>query len=142
MVTGKILQAHGWPPGKVIGLAKAIATRLEASGLKQEAILSRLDAVRASPGSYVDDPMMGNLAHAWLLRQANKPAEREELREQPLDYAVWGQDQIDPAALTQMENALRLPVATAGALMPDAHVGYGLPIGGVLATANAVIPFA
>src|SRR5262249_61394218 len=26
--------------------------------------------------------------------------------------------------------------------MPDAHVGYGLPIGGVLATDNAVIPFA
>src|SRR6185503_3307728 len=30
----------------------------------------------------------------------------------------------------------------AGALMPDAHVGYGLPIGGVLATHNAVIPYA
>jgi tRNA-splicing ligase RtcB len=26
--------------------------------------------------------------------------------------------------------------------MPDAHVGYGLPIGGVLATSNAVIPYA
>lgn len=26
--------------------------------------------------------------------------------------------------------------------MPDAHVGYGLPIGGVLATENAVIPYA
>jgi tRNA-splicing ligase RtcB len=26
--------------------------------------------------------------------------------------------------------------------MPDAHTGYGLPIGGVLATENAVIPFA
>jgi tRNA-splicing ligase RtcB len=29
-----------------------------------------------------------------------------------------------------------------GALMPDAHQGYGLPIGGVLATENAVIPYA
>ena len=26
--------------------------------------------------------------------------------------------------------------------MPDAHVGYGLPIGGVLATRGAVIPYA
>ena len=26
--------------------------------------------------------------------------------------------------------------------MPDAHLGYGLPIGGVLATENAVIPYA
>jgi len=42
----------------------------------------------------------------------------------------------------QMERACLLPVAVAGALMPDAHVGYGLPIGGVLATDNAVIPYA
>jgi tRNA-splicing ligase RtcB len=42
----------------------------------------------------------------------------------------------------QMENACLLPVSVAGALMPDAHVGYGLPIGGVLATDNAVIPYA
>ena len=41
-----------------------------------------------------------------------------------------------------MENACRLPVAVAGALMPDAHQGYGLPIGGVLATDDAVIPYA
>ena len=41
-----------------------------------------------------------------------------------------------------MRNACALPVAVAGALMPDAHVGYGLPIGGVLATDNAVIPYA
>jgi tRNA-splicing ligase RtcB len=34
-----------------------------------------------------------------------------------------------------------LPIAKAGALMPDAHQGYGLPIGGVLATENAVIPY-
>src|SRR5512133_2140596 len=42
----------------------------------------------------------------------------------------------------QMGKACLLPVAVAGALMPDAHQGYGLPIGGVLATENAVIPYA
>jgi len=41
-----------------------------------------------------------------------------------------------------METALRLPVAEGGALMADAHVGYGLPIGGVLAVREAVIPWA
>src|SRR5256885_4898405 len=43
-----------------------------------------------------------------------------------------------------MDRACLLPaaVAVAGALMADAHVGYGLPIGGVLATDNAVIPYA
>ena len=33
-------------------------------------------------------------------------------------------------------------MAAAAALMPDAHVGYGLPIGGVLALEGAVIPYA
>ena len=56
-------------------------------------------------------------------------------------YAIWGKD-IEPEATAQMDNAVSLPVAVRGALMPDAHVGYGLPIGGVLATDNAVIPYA
>lgn len=64
------------------------------------------------------------------------------LRDTPLPYRVWGREYIDPEACKQMDAALRLTVSVAGALMPDAHVGYGLPIGGVLATENAVIPYA
>jgi tRNA-splicing ligase RtcB len=42
-----------------------------------------------------------------------------------------------------MEMAMRLPVTVAGALMPDGCAGYGLPIGGVLATkSDVVIPYA
>lgn len=59
----------------------------------------------------------------------------------PAPYRRWGND-LDPKSIEQMENACRLPVSVAGAIMPDAHVGYGLPIGGVLATDNAVIPYA
>lgn len=44
--------------------------------------------------------------------------------------------------MDQMRRACDLPIAVRGALMPDAHLGYGLPIGGVLATNNAVIPYA
>lgn len=55
-------------------------------------------------------------------------------------YKTWGSD-IDTEAVAQMDAAINLPIAVAGALMPDAHVGYGLPIGGVLATDNAVIPY-
>ncbi|MCA9889417.1 MAG: RtcB family protein [Anaerolineae bacterium] len=65
-----------------------------------------------------------------------------ELRDQPVEYHIWGREYIDDASVDQLESAARLPVAVAGALMPDAHVGYGLPIGGVLATENAVIPYA
>ena len=62
-------------------------------------------------------------------------------RTHPAPYRRWGND-LEPESVRQMENACRLPVAVRGALMPDAHVGYGLPIGGVLATRNAVVPYA
>jgi len=66
----------------------------------------------------------------------------EDLRSAPLEYRVWGADQIDQESRNQMDAAMRLPISVAGALMPDAHVGYGLPIGGVLAVEGAVIPYA
>lgn len=60
----------------------------------------------------------------------------------PAPYKIWGEGQIDMGAIEQLRNACRLPVSVQGALMPDAHVGYGLPIGGVLATVGTVIPYA
>ena len=61
-----------------------------------------------------------------------------------IDHAPWRQwgEDIDDAAIQQMRDGASLPVAVAGALMPDAHRGYGLPIGGVLATEGSVIPYA
>src|SRR3954471_20178436 len=56
-------------------------------------------------------------------------------------YQIWGGN-LEPDAVRQLTNACKLPVAVSAALMPDAHVGYGLPIGGVLATEEAVIPYA
>jgi tRNA-splicing ligase RtcB len=58
-----------------------------------------------------------------------------------LPFKMYGASQIEVGAIKQMETAMRLPVTAGGALMPDAHQGYGLPIGGVLATKNAIIPY-
>ena len=58
-----------------------------------------------------------------------------------LNFNVFGSEGIEQGAMHQMYTAAKLPIAVAGALMPDAHHGYGLPIGGVLATENAVIPY-
>lgn len=143
MMTGKILKNAGWPEGKVIGLAKAAALHLENEGLEREAVLSALEAVRVAPGDFLGDPIYGDLARETLRRQAAEVSKVEDtLREQPLAFESWGAEGIDEGARTQMNNAMRLPVAVAGALMPDAHVGYGLPIGGVLATRDTVIPYA
>lgn len=56
-------------------------------------------------------------------------------------YRIWGGN-LDIEAVRQMDEACSLPISIKGALMPDAHKGYGLPIGGVLAVDNAVIPYA
>ncbi len=56
-------------------------------------------------------------------------------------WRQWGVG-LEASAVEQMRAAAALPVAVRGALMADAHPGFGLPIGGVLATENAVIPYA
>lgn len=78
-----------------------------------------------------------------LETKEKQPATEYELRTGPLPYAVFGREHIEEGALLQMQTAASLPISVAGALMPDAHQGYGLPIGGVLATdVNSIIPFA
>ncbi len=143
VISGKILKLNGWPEGPMIRLAKEAAQRLWEAGLDRDAILERLDAVRAAPSAFVTDGEVGELARELIAQSARATQGRDEdLRASPLGYRIWGKEFIDPGALAQMDNALRLPVSVAGALMPDAHVGYGLPIGGVLATEGTVIPYA
>ena len=47
---------------------------------------------------------------------------------------------IEYGAFAQLQLALRLPIADCGALMPDAHQGYALPIGGVFRAYRSVSP--
>jgi len=63
-----------------------------------------------------------------------------DLLDEPLGYKTYGSKYIETLAKQQMNLAMRLPITLAGALMPDAHAGYGLPIGGVLATDHAGYP--
>lgn len=88
----------------------------------------------ADPSAYFKDRLRAPLARA-LYRPAFTPR---------ADLAPWRQwgDDLEAHAVRQMANACALPVAIAGALMPDAHPGYGLPIGGVFATENPVILYA
>jgi tRNA-splicing ligase RtcB len=50
-------------------------------------------------------------------------------------------DELEIGALKQASNLSKLPFAFKHiALMPDCHLGYGMPIGGVLATKDVIIP--
>jgi len=50
-------------------------------------------------------------------------------------------DEIEDGALSQAKNLANLPfVYKHVAIMPDAHQGYGMPIGGVIATKGVIIP--
>ena len=141
-LTGKILKYHNWPDGKIIGLAKDAGNQLMEQGLDRESALAQLDAVRNNPGNFLANATLADLARECIRMNQKDEVSPNELRESPLPFPIWGRDQIDPEAIKQMENSMRLPVTVTGALMPDAHVGYGLPIGGVLATENTVIPYA
>jgi tRNA-splicing ligase RtcB len=57
-----------------------------------------------------------------------------------IDYKTWGADGIDEPSHTQMRDACALPVTRAAALMPDAHLGYGVPIGAVVGLEDALSP--
>lgn len=76
------------------------------------------------------------------MRRRHRKTEQVLQLQDPAPHKVWGAELIDPAALDQMRAACQLPITVSAAQMPDGHVGYGLPIGGVLATRNAVIPYA
>lgn len=104
------------------------------AGRDRSQLAAEVEAVVRDPAAFVDDPLKGEFAR--VLQRCERP-----LRDAPAAWRQWGQD-LEPEAVNQMGRACQLPVAVAGALMPDAHVGYGLPIGGVLATQDAVIPYA
>ena len=142
MITGKDLIERGWHQGRAIGLALDAAKKLRASGLDETQILRQLEKVREDPTADAHGALVPLARELGSIRAAEKVRESEKLYGEALPYDVWGEDLIEPNTVAQMEGAMRLPVSVGGALMPDAHLGYGLPVGGVLATEGAVIPWA
>lgn len=108
--------------------------------LSKEEALEVLRAILQSPNEYANDPVLNKIAEALLPKPSPEGAEIP-LNAEGVHFNVFGSEFIEPGAVNQMHQAAKLPVSVAGALMPDAHQGYGLPIGGVLATHNAVIPY-
>lgn len=127
----------GIPHGEPLKLAVRSCARAAAAGMNRDAIRDAIHGLIANPSGYLADPAFDRLAAALI----EKPAVAFIERPEPARWKNWGIG-LEAESIAQMERACRLPVSVAGALMPDAHVGYGLPIGGVLATEKVVIPYA
>lgn len=135
---GKDLIKMGFKPGPSVGVALLLIPKA-AEQLNPHQIERELKAVLDDPISNAAHPQFAELAR--VLREQAAAQQTFVERAEPAPYRIWGEG-LEAGALDQMRHSVRLPVAVQGALMPDAHVGYGLPIGGVLATENAVIPYA
>ncbi|MCD2423289.1 RtcB family protein [Niabella pedocola] len=140
-ITGKELRQLGYPEGPVISITMNLVQKHYKYASK-DAVFTILKTVLQTPSDFVSDAVLAPVA-AQLL----PPPPKEEdgtavsLNQSGIAFNIFGREHIEEGALAQMYTAAKLPVSVAGALMPDAHYGYGLPIGGVLATRNAVIPY-
>lgn len=139
---GKDLEKIGFPKrGNAISIAlNTVKKHYKKEG--KQTVLWMLKNLIERPEFYENDPALGIIVR--VLTEEDEE-EKQEIELKSMDetpqYQIYGKKHIDSSAKLQLRTAMRLPIAQAGALMPDAHHGYGLPIGGVLATKNAVIPY-
>jgi tRNA-splicing ligase RtcB len=140
-IRGNDLKMAGVPPGPLAGLAVAIAKK-HYRAEEYDRFLRELALVSKSPDDFIGNPVWDTYANKLVIHNEIQESKKEiPLNEQPAPYQAWGIKNIESGAINQMDIAVHLPVTHSGALMPDAHHGYGLPIGGVLGVKNAVIPY-
>jgi tRNA-splicing ligase RtcB len=81
-----------------------------------------------------------NIGAEKIKREENRVKMKVEADKTRLPIKMW-LDEIEDGAMRQARNLANLPFAFKHiALMPDCHQGYGMPIGGVLATENIIVP--
>jgi tRNA-splicing ligase RtcB len=108
----------------------------------KEQLITLLTNIKNNPAAYAADEIVGVIAENFIDKEEVCNFRSFGLLQQTGQLKIYGAKEIEHSAKKQMELAMSLPITVQGALMPDAHTGYGLPIGGVLATDNAVVPYA
>ncbi len=138
-ITAKALRELGYPSSPVIPVAMDVMMR-EYRHTPYEEVMALLKKVLDNPEDFYKDEYLCKIAEKLKPPVEEQPGQFQ-LKEKGIPFAVYGREFIEEQAMNQMHQAGKLPVTIGGALMPDAHSGYGLPIGGVLATKNEVIPY-
>lgn len=140
-IKSKHLVRLGFEKGMIAGLALDLL-RKHFKRVDPDETLAKFAEFAANPEAFRDDIIFGTLAEKMLPEPEAEPPKIYNLLDAPKGYRSFGVEGIDEGTFKQMDTAMRLPITRGGALMADAHVGYGLPIGGVLATEGVVIPYA
>jgi tRNA-splicing ligase RtcB len=143
------LKAIGIPNGQMLLKFQRVCNSvLKQNRITKPELLEELKRMVVDPLPFAKTKNQLRSLANLLIEKVNVRVEDDEaiqydIRANAPEYPIYGKEHIDPKALGQMDVAMRLPISVAGALMPDAHAGYGLPIGGVLATdLNTIIPYA
>ena len=136
-LTGRDLIKLGFPKNNSINIALGQISRYRKKE-KKDNIINEAKDVLLHPENYKNNGTWGKVAEGLV-----NPVQvrMHQLQNTRAPFSIFGENEIDEQAKFQLYDALKLPISVAGALMPDAHSGYGLPIGGILATDNAVIPY-
>ncbi len=137
----KDLSKIGYHNDQLRSLVIGIASKNFKHYGKQQ-LLDLLVNIKNDPEAFLDNELTAKIAEKVIGKVEARAFKSYELRDEPVFCKTYGARNIESTAKKQMELAGLLPVSVQGALMPDAHMGFGLPIGGVLATSNAVIPYA
>lgn len=143
-IRGREIHQLGFPDDRASRLAVKLATRNYSRDQKLF-VMGLLEDLARDPGKYTNHEHFADLANllasSGLKAKGTRPAQKTVMKKEAAGFKVYGRNLIDPEALSQMNLAMKMPVVVKGALMADAHVGYGLPIGGVVAAYNAVMPY-
>jgi tRNA-splicing ligase RtcB len=123
----------GYEQGPALGTALELLQHPGLTAMETADVLALLKAVKQQPESYLNHSILQSLA-TRLVEAARTAADSIALVTSTVEYTAYGAELIEDGARKQMATAMKLPITVAGALMPDAHQGYGLPIGGVVAT--------
>src|SRR6056297_2205958 len=137
-ISGKDLKNLGIKDDRAASITKNVLQK-HYKQLRKKDALEIVKKVINNPDKFRNHPELGQVAQALKSPQKSTTKPAKLLETKP--YTIYGENHIESGALNQMETAMKLPISVKGSLMPDAHQGYGLPIGGVLATKNEIIPY-
>jgi len=135
-IKGKDLLKLGFPNDKSVTVALEVVKK-NFQDKNVAFVKSQLKQILENPEEFSSHLTYEQISEELL---SGKKTEKRMLLQNRVPHQIFG-NEISQDAINQFYTSLKLPISVKGALMPDSHYGYGLPIGGVLGVRNAVIPF-